>query len=80
MCVCVCVCVYVCVCVCVYFQLVAFVREHMWLKAFLMGYSMRLELTLVSSINELWLVKMVYKGIVVPRSCSVFTYVCFTRL
>ena len=35
--------IYVC------FQLVAFVREHMWHKAFLMGYSMRLELTLVSS-------------------------------
>ena len=38
--------VYVC------FQLVAFVREHMWHKALLMGYSMRLELTLVSSLND----------------------------
>ena len=37
-------CVCVCVCVCVCFQFVAFVREHMWHKAFLMGYSMRLEL------------------------------------
>ena len=34
--------IYVC------FQLVAFVREHMWHKALLMGYSMKLELTLVS--------------------------------
>ena len=33
------------------FQLVAFVREHVWNKVFYMGYSMRLELTPVSSIN-----------------------------
>ena len=51
--------------------------EHMWHKAFLMGYSMRLELTLVSSINDLWLVKLVYIGVVVPLSWSVFTLVCF---
>ena len=38
---------YICVC----FQLVAFVRVHMWHKALLIGYSMRLELTLVSSLN-----------------------------
>ena len=31
------------------FQLVAVVREHIWHKAFLMGYSMRLEFTLVLS-------------------------------
>ena len=61
-----------------YFQLVAFVREHMWNKAFLKGYSMRLELTLVSRINDLWLVKMVYIEVVVPLSWSVFTLVCFT--
>ena len=38
---------YICVC----FQLVAFVREHIWLMALLMGYSMRLKLTLVRSLN-----------------------------
>ena len=43
-------------------------------------YSMRLELTLVSSINDLWLVRLVYVGVVVPLSWSVFTLVCFTRL
>ena len=32
--------IYVC------FQLVAFIREHVWYKAFLMWYSRRLELTL----------------------------------
>ena len=37
--------------ICVYFQLVAFVREHIWHKAFLMGYSVRLELILVCSLN-----------------------------
>ena len=47
---------YICVC----FQLVAFVREHVWHKAFYMGYSMRLELTLVSSINESCLVGPVF--------------------
>ena len=31
--------IYVC------FQLVAFLREHVWYKTLLMGYSMRLELT-----------------------------------
>ena len=38
---------YICVC----FQLFAFIREHICHKALLMGYSMRLELTLVSSLN-----------------------------
>ena len=37
--------IYVC------FQFVAFIREHMWHNALLMGYLMRLELTLVSCIN-----------------------------
>ena len=60
-------------------RLVAFVREHMWHKAFLMGYSMRLELTLDSSINDLWLVKLVYIGVVVPLSWCVFTFVDFTH-
>ena len=62
------------------FQLVAFVREYMWHKAFLMGYSMRLELTLVSSINDLWLDRLVYIGVVVSLSWGVFTLVCFTLL
>ena len=66
--------IYVC------FQLVAFVREHMWHKAILMGYSMRLELTLVSSINDPCLVRLVYIGVLVPLFWSVFTLVCFTRL
>ena len=51
--------IYVC------FQLVAFVREHVWHKAFLMGYLMRLELTLVSSINDPSLVRLIYIGVVV---------------
>ena len=62
------------------FQLVAFVREHMWHKNLLMSNSMRLELTLFSSINYLWLVKLVYIGFIVPLSWGVFTLVCFTRL
>ena len=37
--------------ICVCFQLVAFVREHIWHKALLMGYSMRLELIFVCSLN-----------------------------
>ena len=61
------------------FQLVAFVREHMWQEAFLKGYSMRLELTLVSNINDFWLVQLVYIGVVVLLSWGVFTLVCFTR-
>ena len=32
---------------------------------FLMGYLMRLELTLVSSINDPWSVRLVYIGVVV---------------
>ena len=35
---------------------VAFVREHIWYKALLMGYSMRLELTRVCSLNGFQLV------------------------
>ncbi len=55
---------YICVC----FQLVAFVREYMWPKTLLMGYSMRLELTLVFSLNDLWLVRRVYIGVILPLS------------
>ena len=36
----------------VYFQFVAFVGEHIWHKALLMGYSIRLELTRVYSLND----------------------------
>ena len=49
-------------------------------QGFLMGYSMRLELTLVSSIDDPCLVKLVYIEIVIPLSWSVFTLVCFTSL
>ena len=56
-------------------------RQRTYLtQGLLMGYSMRLELTLVSSINDLWLVKLVYIGVVVPLSWCVFTLVCFIRL
>ena len=48
----------------------------MWHKTFLIGYSMRLEVILVSSINDLWLVKQVYIVVVVSLSWSVFTLVC----
>ena len=44
------------------FQLVAFVREHIWHKAFLMGYSMRLELTGVCSLNGFQLVIGLHRG------------------
>ena len=40
------------------FPACCFVREYVSNKAFLMGYSIRLELTLVSSINEPWLVRL----------------------
>ena len=49
-------------------------------KALLMGFSMRQELTLISSKNDLWLVSLVYIGVVVPLSRSVFTLIYFTRL
>ena len=47
--------------------------ENVWHKAFSMGYSMRLELTLVSSINDLWLVKLVYIGVLVSLSWSLLS-------
>ena len=37
--------IYICVCVCVRFQFDVFIREYVWHKVKLMGYSMRLELT-----------------------------------
>ena len=51
-------CSYIHVC----FQLVAFVREHIWNKALLMGYSMRLELTSFCSLNDFQLVMGLYRG------------------
>ena len=45
------------------FQLVAFVREHIWHKALLMGYSMRLELTRVCSVNDFQLVMDLYRSL-----------------
>ena len=51
-------CSYICAC----FQLVAFVREPICPKALLMGYSMRLELTRVCSLNDFKLVIGLYRG------------------
>ena len=45
-------CSYICVC----FQLEAFVREHIWHKALLIEYSIRLELTRVFSLNGFQLI------------------------
>ena len=50
-------CSYIHVC----FQLDAFVREHVWHKALLMGYSMRLELPPVCSLNGFQLVMDFYE-------------------
>ena len=47
--------------------------DNMWHKSLLIGYSVRLDLTLVSSINYLCLVRFVDIGIVFPLSSSVFT-------
>ena len=51
---------YICAC----FQLVTFVREHMWHMDLLMGYSMRLEVTLAHSLNVFQLVRLwfLYRG------------------
>ena len=73
--------IYVC------FQLVAFVREHVWHKAFLMGYSMRLELILVSSINASIIYKYIYilfyrlLGWLIysPYSWSLYVIICLSR-
>ena len=51
-------CSYIHVC----FQLVAFVREHIWHKALLMGYLKRLELNRVCSLNGFQLVMGLYRG------------------
>ena len=44
------------------FQVVPFVRENIWHKALLMGYSIRLEITLVCSLNVFQLVMGLCKG------------------
>ena len=73
--------IYIYIYIYICFLLVAFVREHMRHKAFLMGYLMRLELTLVSSMNDLLLVQLVYIEIVVPLSWSGFTlYIIYIYL
>ena len=51
-------CSYIHVC----FQLVAFIREHIWHKALLMGLSMGLEFTCVCSLNGFQLVIGLYGG------------------
>ena len=48
--------------------------------ALLMGYLIRLELALVSSLNYIWLVKWVYMGVILSLSWNMFTLVCFTDL
>ncbi len=57
------------------FQLFTFIREYMWHKALLIGYSMRLELTLVSSLNDLQLVRWVLCGLfpLFPRVCLLWS-------
>ena len=60
-------CSYIRVC----FQLLAFVREHIWHKALLMGYSMKLEFTCVCSLNGFKLVMGLYGG-----HSSLFLRVC----
>ena len=52
-------CSYIRVC----FQLLAFAREHIWHKVWLMGYSMRLEITCVCSLNDFLLVIGFYRGL-----------------
>ena len=50
-------------------------------QGLLMGYSMRLKLTQVSSIYNLWLDKLVYVGVVVPLSwMCLHIYVCVSYL
>ena len=57
--------------ICVFFQFVAFVREHIWHKVLLMGCSMRLELTRVCILNGFQLVMGLYGG-----HSSLFLRVC----
>ena len=51
-------CSYIRVC----FQLVAFVIKHIWHKVLLTGYSMRIEITHVCSLNDCQLVMGLYRG------------------
>ena len=52
-------CSYIRVC----FQFDAFIREYVWHKALLMGYSMRLELTHVCSLNGFQLAMGIYMSV-----------------
>ena len=77
--------------ICVYFQLIAFVSEHMWHKALIMWYLMRLEFTLVCTLN-LTANKSEFKSHQVPhyqglvshmftdKSNKLETYTCITRM
>ena len=75
--------IYVC------FQPVAFIREHMCRKVLLIGYTMRLELTLVCSLNAFQLVwagfiyrlfpfflECVYFSLLYPSLFDMFIVVC----
>ena len=53
----------------VYFKFIDFVREHIWHLALFMGYSMRLELTRVCSLNDFLLI---YKEAILSFSLSTF--------
>ena len=53
------------------FQLVAFVKEHIWQKTLLLGYSMRVELTRVYNLNSFQLVMDSYES-----HSSLFLRVC----
>ena len=59
------------------FQFVAFVRERIWHKVLLMGYSMRLEITCVCSLNGFQLAKGLHGGHS-SLFLRVFTLACFT--
>ena len=65
-------CSYIRVC----FQLVAFIREHIWHKVLLMEYSTRHELTPVCSLNDFHLVVGLYRGNSLFFIECVFTLIC----
>ena len=62
---------YICVC----FQLVAFIRERIWHNALLMGYSRRLELTLVCNLNIFPYNRKLY-----IFTSVTWSYNCFSRI
>ena len=63
----------VCVCVCVCFQIDVFVREPVWSKVYLMGYSLKLDLTRVCSLNGFYF--WVFFN---ERWSFLFLWVCFS--